>query len=912
MHSRFGYYARLAAAFAAGLIIAYLGAGGFAEQKVAPRAVVAAAPEIPRMPDDTRERVVRAVEPERITVRDNFADPFAKKEPAQAAPKKERLVGLRGMAERLGVPEAPTQLAPPNFSTRYEAWQREVKRAQASDRPAPPVTTAYLYSEVEPIGIVRGGASPQVDALVYCKPEGRSFAAKVGARFFDAKLERVTPEGIVFETLQGPVFVEWAPEKEQRQAPPARKATPGLQPTPAPTPAEQKAAEVSEAPAPAPARAPEKEAAPARAAGAETAKIEGAPASVKVNESASAARTPQAEATASALESGAAAETASVETSTFTAPRRFKLFGPAAYGRGLAAARGPLAGDTLFNHGYAKFDPRSALALRASSAPATFPLISTREIWAQAAPSHKVSAQDNLQGTRDDLSTGGVTSAAAPKRPAPGTFCDPGFQGESYSLATTRKLQLIELFEDLYDRYKVNFIIDPEIQSLPVRLSIVKAPWTTIVRALLDVYDLEPVCMDSGIVKIVARTKVTKQEDDRRKTAPIVREVFKLKYIQPQAGGRLNAAGQAQGGPGGNLQTLEETIRGILRAGGDQRGDVRRVPGRSELIVAGTEEQIQEVRELIKRVDRPSYQVVIQALVYTVSDTKLRDIGTQASIIIGNASGRQLGGVSSLPNAAQTGTGAGGQTGPSSLNPGGIGGLPSGFTQPTAGLQAANPLAVIGASTIVGTAQFAVQISAAEKRGAANIQARPFGAVADGSTIDLVAGSQIPVVTTAIGGGAVVQTGQVQFLEASRVLRITPQVAEDEAGNPTYVTLQVQLENNAVDTSLPAFGGLPALSRQSLQTVIRLKDGQTGVIGGLSADSVSKTKAKVPGMGDVPVIGNLFKRTTDQISHDKLYFAITATVIPQDAAVESAQAPSDATTKVGPPPAPQSSIKTVK
>ncbi len=50
-----------------------------------------------------------------------------------------------------------------------------------------------------------------------------------------------------------------------------------------------------------------------------------------------------------------------------------------------------------------------------------------------------------------------------------------------------------------------------------------------------------------------------------------------------------------------------------------------------------------------------------------------------------------------------------------------------------------------------------------------------------------------------------------------RVLRITPQVAEDDNGNPTYITLQVQLENNSVDTSLPAFGGPPALARQSLQ-----------------------------------------------------------------------------------------------
>jgi type II secretory pathway component GspD/PulD (secretin) len=247
--------------------------------------------------------------------------------------------------------------------------------------------------------------------------------------------------------------------------------------------------------------------------------------------------------------------------------------------------------------------------------------------------------------------------------------------------------------------------------------------------------------------------------------------------------------------------------------------------------------------------------------------------------------------------------------GQAGLNPGGIGGLGSGFTQPTNGLQATSPLGVLGATTIVGTAQFSLQVSLAEKKGVANIQARPFGTVTDGSTIDLIAGSQIPVVTTAIGGGALVQTGNVQFLEASRVLRITPQVAEDDQGNPTFVTLQVQLENNAVDTSLPAFGGLPALARQSLQTTIRLADGQTGLIGGLAADSVSKATSKVPGLGEVPVVGHLFKRTTDQVDRNKLYFAITARVIPMDAPLSGAEMPSDATTSLPAPPPPQKSIK---
>jgi type II secretory pathway component GspD/PulD (secretin) len=221
---------------------------------------------------------------------------------------------------------------------------------------------------------------------------------------------------------------------------------------------------------------------------------------------------------------------------------------------------------------------------------------------------------------------------------------------------------------------------------------------------------------------------------------------------------------------------------------------------------------------------------------------------------------------------------------------------------PTNGLGAANPLATFGVTSVFGTAQFAYQLTLAQQKGAVNIQSRPFGIVADGDTFDLVAGTQIPVVTTTIAGGAPFQAGSVQFIEASRIARITPQVAEDETGKPNFVTLNLQLENNSVDTSLGTFNGVPGVNRQSLQTVLRLRDGETVVIGGLAADQVSDSVSKVPGLSGIPIVGNLFKRRANQENRDRLYFAITVQVIPQDSAMPNFVAPADAITTPPPPP----------
>jgi type IV pilus assembly protein PilQ len=313
---------------------------------------------------------------------------------------------------------------------------------------------------------------------------------------------------------------------------------------------------------------------------------------------------------------------------------------------------------------------------------------------------------------------------------------------------------------------------------------------------------------------------------------------------------------------------------------------------------------MEDIRDLIARVDRPGYQVKISALVYTANENRLRDIGSQVAIVVGNSGGTALGGGTTLPNSStNAGNGSGSDNSPpSGLNPGGIPGLATGMRVPTNGLGAANPLATFGVTSVFGTAQFAYQLTLAQQKGVVNIQSRPFGIVADGDTFDLVAGTQIPVVTTTIAGGAPFQSGQVQFIEASRIARITPQVAEDETGKPNYVTLNIQLENNSVDTSLGTFNGVPGVNRQSLQTVLRLGDGETVVIGGLAADQVANSISKVPGLSGIPIVGNLFKRRTNQENRDRLYFAITVEVIPQNATMPNFVAPPDAITTPPPPP----------
>lgn len=836
---------------------------------------------IPRLPADTEEKLMAALEPV-IPPLNVSSDPFSDR----AGIGNPNLLALASAAKPMSlvgtVPTGPVQPLMPDRMARLSQWQQSVRAAAALRQPLPPITNAYLISEIAPTGKV--DMNGQHGAWLYIDSEKRTISANVGARFYDGTLVGVNDNGVQFRTSANQVkTIPWNRQDDFSSAPPTIEPPRPPQPT---NPATVRP--VSEFRAPRGFR-------PITV----TNEYDHLQQAVKTRYSKPDVATTLPETKSDEL----ASTTTSEEETKSDKPTRPNYHHPYR----APAESGPASEDNAIDADAIETPtpPATASATPApvvsKAQPVTAAPVSTPTIEAaKTGPSTSSTTAVN----RSSAETA-QTSATPDKNP----LCAGSYRGAKISLTNEsgRPVSLLAFINRLNSDYNANIVLDYDIQETPVRLTITDAPWTSVLRTILDLNDLDIVCLDGSIVQVAKRAKISQINEQRKKNAPIVREVFKLRYLQPTAGGRANLAGQAAQTPGGTIQTLEDAIRDILKAGGDARGEARRVPGRNELLVAATQQQMDEIRDLIARVDRPGYQVLIKALVYTANENRLRDIGSQLSVAGFNLSNTNIGGVSTLPNVSQGGSsgGTGSGSGTAGSNPGGIPGLLSGMRQPSNGLGANNPLVTIGGGMVFPGGQFALQITAAQQQGAINIQSRPMGIVADGETLDLTRGIQIPVVTTAIAGGAVTQTGQVQFIEASRLTQITPQVAEDDQGKPSFVTLNLRLEDNSVDTSLGTFNGVPGVNRQSLQTVLRLRDGETAVIGGLSADQVSNAKSKVPGLGSLPIIGHAFKRRQTQESRDRLYFAITVEVIPQDSPLPNIEAPSDAVTSQPPPPAAQ-------
>jgi len=346
------------------------------------------------------------------------------------------------------------------------------------------------------------------------------------------------------------------------------------------------------------------------------------------------------------------------------------------------------------------------------------------------------------------------------------------------------------------------------------------------------------------------------------------------------------------------------TGSGTFRIGETPKREyVGQVPGRNMLLVNATNSQMRDIDELIKHADVPPFQIVIKALVYTANETKLRDLGAQTSVILGTANLNHLGGITSQPPVS-TVTGSGGGTGtggsggagtgaittvpPGALNPGGIRTLGPGFPLPQG-----TGDAVFGLSAIVGTAQFSMQVTALQQNGVLALKSRPVATVLDGDTADLAVGRQIPVIIQAANnlGGA---PGTLEILQAANLLSVTPHVIDDANGNATAVNLELRLESNDVDTSVVS-QGVPAVAVRSIQSNFILNQEQTAILGGFTVDSDAKTVTKTPGLGDIPILGELFKRRVNASSINRLYFAISVTVIPYGGAIEPVVVPGSST-----------------
>lgn len=402
-------------------------------------------------------------------------------------------------------------------------------------------------------------------------------------------------------------------------------------------------------------------------------------------------------------------------------------------------------------------------------------------------------------------------------------------------------LQLIADFTDL------NLVASDTVTGT-ITLRLQDVPWDQALDLILKTKGLDK--RKVGNVLLVAPAEEIAQREqmeleNRKQKAALA--PLRTRYM------RINYA------KAGDLVSLIKEEGSLL----SDRGSVTVDERTNTLVVQDTEQSLADIEDLIATLDIPVQQVLIEARIVVASD----DVSDQIGVRWGGLAfqgdrlaedGRTLVGTGRARQVTEFGTGA-------------LSGDEIEVTTPDElavdlGVQSSNAsrfsLGLVGLDSGI----LELELSALESEGKSEIVASPKVLTADQQPAIIASGQQIPY-EQATNAGATA----VEFIEAELRLEATPQITPD--GN-IIMEIQVNNDSRGEDTSAG-----PAIDTNRLETTVLVGNGDTVVLGGIFQHSVTRSVTKTPFLGDLPWIGNLFRRKVNNDSKQELLVFITPRLV---------------------------------
>lgn len=325
------------------------------------------------------------------------------------------------------------------------------------------------------------------------------------------------------------------------------------------------------------------------------------------------------------------------------------------------------------------------------------------------------------------------------------------------------------------------------------------------------------------------------------------------------AGGTGGGLGGQQGqqssvGMGGTGNTFGQQSQATAggAGGGQGSGFIQADASTNSLIITAPDAIYRNLRSVIDQLDVRRAQVYIEALVVEVTSNKASEFGVQWVGLSGSDTSRyRVGGLQSFNNG-----GANNIINLAAAAAGGTSGT-SGTTGGTSALQGLSGLSVGIFRQINGKLGLGAVASALENDGNANILSTPNMITLDNELATIKVGQNIPIITGSFTTGASGASNPFQTVDRKDVgllLKVRPQISEGGT-----IKLSIYHENSGIDNSVPANSGGLITTVRAIESNVLADDGQIIVLGGLISDDEGHNEEKVRGLGDIPIIGNLFK-----------------------------------------------------
>ena len=391
-----------------------------------------------------------------------------------------------------------------------------------------------------------------------------------------------------------------------------------------------------------------------------------------------------------------------------------------------------------------------------------------------------------------------------------------------------------------------------------VTLRLVNVPWDQALDLVLQAKGLDK-RQSGNVVWIAPQPEIAKYEQDKAEarvklenSAEMVTEYIPINYGNAEDIAKL-LTDEAKNGKGGG--GAGESQRGFLSPRGSISFDRRT----NTLLVIDIPKRVEAIRDLVNKLDKPVDQVVIEARIVIANESFARELGAKFGI-----SGK-----------ARTQTNVDGSTDGISYGSKSVGG----GSPPTGGLNLSLPSALAGGTGSLAlsilNAGYALdlELSALQQEGRGEIISNPRIVTSNQKEALIKQGDQIGYIT--VTGGNNANVPQVQFKDVVLQLKVTPTITND---GRIFLNMDLQKDDLSgyVNTGV---GQVPQIATREVTTAVLVEDGQTVVVGGVYEFKDQNSMSKVPFLGDIPILGNLFKNRNHTKSKAELLVFVTPKVI---------------------------------
>ncbi len=428
-----------------------------------------------------------------------------------------------------------------------------------------------------------------------------------------------------------------------------------------------------------------------------------------------------------------------------------------------------------------------------------------------------------------------------PNKMVPGVI---GYGGEKLSL-NFQNVEVRAVLQVIADFTGLNIVTSDTVGgSLTLRLKDV--PWDQALDIILQAKGLNKrkngnVVLIAPADELATKEKLALEASQQiSELEPLRTESFQLSYTKADDVKRL----------------VSDKDQRILSKRGSSTSD----PRTNTLFVNDTLTKLDEVRRLIAQLDVPVRQVLIEARIVIADDKWGSQLGAKFNLAAGaNRQGRNIGVAGNIDNAHNI---VGGTT-------------PLGADTPIA-----VNLPVVGAAgslginilNIANNNLIELELSALESDGRGKVVSNPRIVAPDKKKAIITQGTEIPYETQSASGGTT-----IQFKPAVLSLEVTPQITPDDK-----VIMDLEIKKDSVGQ---IFRNIPSIDTKTVRTSVLVDNGDTAVLGGIFETVTRTDVVKVPLLGDIPVLGAFFRRTSKQQDKTELLIFITPRIIKESLTV---------------------------